>query len=139
VADAGGPVVGTVPVVVVADDLIWAERLAGIVRAIGRRPTVVRSLDALRAAAGDGAPVVVDLTARAYDGLGAVAAARAAGCRVLAVAQHDDLELHRRARAAGAERVVAYRLLHERGVDVIRAWLAGSAVASPPAGSASGR
>jgi CheY-like chemotaxis protein len=139
VAGAGGPVVGTVPVVVVADDLIWAERLAGIVRAIGRRPTVVRSLDALRAAAGDGPPVVVDLTARAYDGLGAVAAARAAGCRVLAVAQHDDLELHRRARAAGAERVVAYRLLHERGVDVIRAWLAGSAVASPPAGSASGR
>lgn len=138
-AAADGPAADEARVVVVADDLIWAERLAGIVRAIGRRPTVVRSLDALRAAAGGGAPVVVDLTARAYDGLGAVEAARAAGSRVLAVAQHDDLELHRRARAAGAERVVAYRLVHERGVAVVGAWLAGGAPAVAASELRSGR
>lgn len=122
--------------VVVADDLIWAERLTRIVREIGGRPTVARTVEALRAAARDGVPVIVDLTARAYDGLAAVAEARRAGCRVLAVAQHDDLELHRQARAAGAERIVAYRLLHERGFGVVRAWLGGRAPEAPVSGAA---
>lgn len=136
-AGAGGG--GQGPIVVVADDLIWAERLARLVRGIGGRPAVVRSVAALRAAAADGVPVIVDLTARAYDGLAAIAEAREAGCRVLAVAQHDDLELHRQARAAGADRVVAYRLLHERGLEVVRAWLGGGAAASPAVGSAPSR
>ncbi len=49
--------------------------------------------------------------------------ARAAGARVLAVGQHDDLELRRRAIAAGAERVYAYRKLFEDGPAVVAAWL----------------
>lgn len=111
-------------IVVVADDLIWADRLARILRAVGAEPTVVRSVDGLRPLLPTTAAVIVDLTARAYDGLAVVDEARAAGCRVLAVAQHDDVALQRAARAAGAERVVAYRLLHERGAEVVGAWLA---------------
>lgn len=120
-------------VVVVADDLIWAERLGRLVRAAGGDVVAVRDLDGLRSALPSAAAVVVDLTARSYEGLTAVAEARAAGRRVLAAAQHDDLELHRRARAAGAERVVAYRLLHERGVEVIAGWLAGETSVGPRA------
>ena len=66
---------------------------------------------------------VVDLTARAYDGVAAIAAARAAGARVVAVGQHDDVELRKRALAAGAERVFAYRQLFEAGPSKLRAWL----------------
>ena len=117
-------------IVVVADDLIWADRLVRLVRAAGAPALTVRSLPALRAALPAARAAIVDLTAQQYDPLAAVAEAGAAGCRVLAVAQHDDLDLHRRARAAGAERVVAYRLLHERGAEVVRAWLAEGASAS---------
>ena len=49
---------------------------------------------------------IVDLTARAYDGIAAIAAAHAAGRPVLAVGQHDDVALRRRALAAGADRVL---------------------------------
>jgi hypothetical protein len=66
---------------------------------------------------------VVDLTARAYDGVAAIGIARAAGLRVLAVGQHDDLDLRRRALAAGAERVYAYRKLFESGPATLAAWL----------------
>ncbi len=45
---------------------------------------------------------VVDLTARAYDGIAAVRAAAAAGRAVIAVAQHDDAPLRRAATDAGA-------------------------------------
>ena len=117
-------------IVVVADDLIWADRLVRLVRAAGVLAVTTRSLPGLRAALPTARAVLVDLTAQQYDPLAAVAEAGAAGCRVLAVAQHDDLDLHRRARAAGAERVVAYRLLHERGAEVVRAWLAEGASAS---------
>ncbi len=68
--------------------------------------------------------VVVDLTARAYDGVAAIGAAAAAGARVVAVGQHDDLALRRRATAAGAERVFAYRQLFESGPSKLAAWLA---------------
>ena len=110
-------------VVIVADDLIWADRLAAAVRAAGASPVPVRSSAALGPVASDAAAVIVDLTARAYDGLEAVGLAAGHGTRVLAVAQHDDLELHRRARAAGAERVLAYRKLFEDGPATIAAFL----------------
>jgi DNA-binding NarL/FixJ family response regulator len=73
-------------------------------------------------AAADG--VIVDLTARAYDGVVAVRKAADAGRRVLAVGQHDDAELRRRALTAGAERVLPYRRLFEDGEAVLRSWLA---------------
>jgi electron transfer flavoprotein alpha/beta subunit len=67
---------------------------------------------------------VVDLTARAYDPLLAIERGVSAGVRVLAVGQHDDLDLRKRALARGAERVLAYRKLFEDGPATIEAWMA---------------
>jgi hypothetical protein len=53
------------------------------------------------------------------------------------VGQHDDRELRARALEAGADRVVPYRLLFERGADTIGAWLArGPLVGGAEAGEA---
>lgn len=68
--------------------------------------------------------VIVDLTARAYDGVEAVALAHASGRPVLAVGQHDDIALRKRASAAGADRVYAYRKLFEDGPATLAAWIA---------------
>ena len=110
-------------VAILADDLIWSTRLADALRATGAEPRSVRSLQSLRDALPDINRVVVDLTARAYDGVEAIAAARAAGVPVLAVGQHDDHELRKRALAAGADRVYAYRKLFEDGPATLGAWL----------------
>lgn len=67
---------------------------------------------------------IVDLTARTYDPLIAIERGVSAGARVLAVGQHDDLELRKQALAHGADRVLAYRKLFEDGPATIRAWLA---------------
>ena len=111
-------------VAVLADDLIWSTRLADALRASGAEPSPVRSLGSLRDALRDVDRVVVDLTARAYDGVEAIEVARAAGVQVLAVGQHDDHELRKRALAAGADRVYAYRKLFEDGPATLGAWLA---------------
>lgn len=94
----------------------------------------VRSITALEAALGDGERVIVDLTARAYDGLAAIALASARGAHILAVGQHDDHESRRRARAAGAERVLAYRKLADDGPATIAGWLSHAPMSSeaPP-------
>lgn len=111
-------------VAILADDLIWSTRLIDAVRAAGAEPRAVRSLDAFALALPDAARVVVDLTARAYDGVAALELARAAGRPSLAVGQHDDHDLRRRALAAGAGRVYAYRKLFEDGPRTLAAWLA---------------
>jgi DNA-binding response OmpR family regulator len=116
-----------VRVAVLADDLIWSTRIADALRAVGAEPRPVRSLAALRAAVAEVDRVVVDLTARAYDGVEAIGAARSAGVAVLAVGQHDDHELRKRALSAGADRVYAYRKLFEDGPATLGAWLAASA------------
>lgn len=67
--------------------------------------------------------VIVDLTARAYDGIEAVAAATIAGAQVLALGQHDDVDLRKQALAAGAGKVLAYRKLADDGPATIAAWL----------------
>jgi CheY-like chemotaxis protein len=113
-----------VRIAVVADDLIWATRLADAVRGAGADPVLVRSAAALGEALAGTDRAIVDLTARAYDPLAAIAHAHAAGRRVLAVGQHDDADLRRRALAAGAERVFAYRALFERGTEKLARWLA---------------
>jgi electron transfer flavoprotein alpha/beta subunit len=46
---------------------------------------------------------------------------------VLAVGQHDDHELRKRALAAGADRVYAYRKLFEDGPATFATWLAAGA------------
>ena len=111
-------------IAVLADDLIWATRLADLVRGAGAAPVAVRSLAGLVAVLPDVDRVVVDLTARAYDPLIAIERGVSAGVRVLAVGQHDDLDLRKRALARGAERVLAYRKLFEDGPTTIEAWMA---------------
>lgn len=114
-------------VVVLADDLIWSTRLVGHVRAAGGDPLHVRKAEDFEASLTAAGHAIVDLTARAYDGVEAVRAAAAAGVRVLAIGQHDDLELRSRTLAAGAERVYAYRKLFEDGPRTLAAWLAAPA------------
>jgi hypothetical protein len=112
-------------VIVVADDLIWATRLVGQLRTLGARPIRVGTRQAFEAALGSSGATraVIDLTARAYDGVAMIGRASRAGLRVLGVGQHDDQALRKAARAAGAERVHAYRKLFEDGHAALAAWL----------------
>ena len=113
----------TVRVAVLAQDLIWADRLTLAVKAAGGEPVRAATLERFEEALVGGDAAIVDLTALAYDGVVAIAVAHAAGTRVLAVGQHDDHELRKRALAAGADRVFAYRKLFEDGPATISAWL----------------
>ena len=125
-AETDGPMAAdTAPrVAVLADDLVWLSRLDLQLRAIGAEPVRASTLAALEAVLGEVGAVIVDLTARRYDG---VARAATAGLRVLAVGQHDDHHLRRRALEAGAERVFAYRKLFEDGPGTLARWLGTSA------------
>jgi DNA-binding NarL/FixJ family response regulator len=109
-------------VVVLADDLIWATRLAGQLRTLGSEPVRASSAEVL-ARELPAARVVVDLTARGYDAIACITAAKAAGARVLAVGQHDDALLRRAALEAGADRVFSYRALFEHGHAALAGWL----------------
>jgi DNA-binding response OmpR family regulator len=113
-------------VAILADDLIWATRLADAVRAAGGRPNALRRLEDLGAFldAADSPAVIVDLTARAYDGVEAIRRSHDAGARVVAVGQHDDAALRRAALGAGAVRVFTYRALFEDGARLLGRWLA---------------
>jgi DNA-binding response OmpR family regulator len=113
-------------VAILADDLIWATRLSDAVSAAGGVPKRLRRLGDLEALLADGALpfAIVDLTARAYDGVEAIRIAAARGTRVVAVGQHDDVTTRKAALAAGAQRVYAYRKLFEDGPRTLGAWLA---------------
>lgn len=111
-------------VAILAQDLIWLDRLSTAVSAAGAEPARATTTSAFAASLEGAGFAVVDLTARAYDGIEAVAAASAAGARVLAVGQHDDVALRKRALAGGADKVLAYRKLFEDGPATIAAWLA---------------
>ena len=111
------------PVVILAQDLIWRDRLVRAAEAAGLAPVAVSSAAALSASLAERPGLaVVDLTAHAYDGLAAVSAAASSGARVLAVGQHDDHAGRKAALAAGAERVFAYRKLFEDGPATLAAW-----------------
>jgi CheY-like chemotaxis protein len=116
-------------VIVLADDLIWADRLGRAVEAAGGRAVRIgtdRALAVELASSPDSRPfAVIDLTARAYDGIEAVRQVTASGTRVLAVSQHDDQPTRQAALEAGAERVLAYRKLHAAGPETVGAFLAG--------------
>lgn len=118
-------------VLVVADDLMWSERLVSQARAAGSAGTTVRDLAVLHATLAADRPdlVVVDLSARAFDGVGAVAAAAAAGLTVIAISQHEEHELRKRALAAGARHVYANAKMHADGVEVLNRWLPTPAIA----------
>lgn len=118
-------------IAVVADDLIWATRLADGVRRAGAEPVPVRRAAAVdeTLAAVDG--VIVDTSARAYDPLAVLRTAAAGGVPAIAVAPHEAGTLIRDARAAGASRVHPYRALFEHGDEALARWLA---TLSPAAG-----
>jgi hypothetical protein len=108
-------------VAILADDLIWSTRLADAVRAAGAEPRVVRRVEDLQPLLP--ADVLVDLTARAYDGVAAIRLAAAGGARVIAVGQHDGAALRKAAIEAGAARVFTYRALFEDGPRLLERWL----------------
>ena len=110
-------------VVILADDLIWATRLASIVRAAGAGPRVANATERFAAALPDADAVLVDLAARRADPFVAIAAAIQAGLPVVAVGAHEDIAARKRALAAGARRVYAYSKLFEDGPRTIAAWL----------------
>jgi DNA-binding NarL/FixJ family response regulator len=68
--------------------------------------------------------VVVDLGGRTYDGVAAVADAHHGEQRTIAVGQHEDIALRKRALAAGAQRVYSYNKMFTDGPAVIAGWLA---------------
>jgi len=110
-------------VAVLAQDLIWQDRLARAVEAAGGEPARAKTAPELDRALVCADFAIVDLTARAYDGVAAIARARQAGAKVLGVGQHDDVELRKQALIAGAWKVLAYRKLFEDGPAVIGAFL----------------
>lgn len=115
-------------VAVLADDLIWASRLTAAVEHSGGRPLRMASLGQLNellAADSGVAGVLIDLNGRDYDGVEAVHMAAQAGQTVLAVGQHEDVDLRRRALAAGARRVYPYNKLFREGAKVVGDLLAG--------------
>ncbi len=114
-------------IAILADDLIWATRLADGVRRAGGEALPVRNAAGLPGALAAVDGCIVDLTARAYDGLAALHEASAAGVPSIAVGQHDDAEARRAARAAGPSTVHASRSLFERGDRELGARIAGLA------------
>ena len=107
-----------VGVLVVADDLIWSSRLTEAVRRAGA--TVARTPDSTTRFA------LVDLNGRGYDGVEAVADAVKRGLKVLAVGQHEDLDLRKAALAACAVRVLSYNKLFSDGPIVVARLIEGS-------------
>jgi hypothetical protein len=119
-----GPDIAPPRVAILAEDLIWATRLGETVRRAGGVPVTVRATDVAAVVTSGIDGLVVDLTARGYDGTAALDLARSAGVPSVAVGQHDDAALRRAAREAGAGHVYAYRALFENGDRHLGAWVA---------------
>jgi len=111
-------------VAVLAQDLIWQDRLARAVEAAGAEAARAKTAPEFDLALLDARRAIVDMTARAYDPVEAIERASAAGARVIAVGEHDALDARKRALGAGAERVFAYRKLFEDGPATVTRWLA---------------
>lgn len=100
--------------------------------AVGAQPARAANAPAFERALEGADFAIVDLTAHAYDPLLAIERSVSAGARVLAVGQHDDVELRKRALASGADRVLAYRKLFEDGPATIEAWIARAPATDAP-------
>jgi hypothetical protein len=118
-------------IAILAQDLIWSDRLARAAEAAGAVPERAKTAPEFDRALGSANLAIVDMTASAYDPLTAIERARSTGARVLVVGQHDDIDLRKRALARGAERVFAYRKLFEDGPATIAAWMARPAPTEP--------
>jgi ActR/RegA family two-component response regulator len=113
----------TTRVAVLAQDLIWQDRLARAVEAAGGTASRAKTGPELYRALECAGHAIVDLTARNYDPMAAIRRASDRGARVLAVGPHDDVAVRKQALAAGAERVLAYRKLFEDGPATVEKWL----------------
>jgi DNA-binding NarL/FixJ family response regulator len=118
-------------IAILAQDLIWSDRLVQAVEAAGATPARSGTASGFAAALEDADFAIVDMTATAYDALDAIGRAHASGARVLAVGQHDDIDLRKRALASGAERVFAYRKMFEDGPAAIASWMSSPLVGTP--------
>jgi DNA-binding response OmpR family regulator len=116
--------------VVLAQDLIWQERLSRSAEQAGVEPARAGTAPEFDRELVNAGLAIVDLTARAYDPLAAIERAASAGVHVLAVGQHDDVELRKRALERGADRVLSYRKVFEDGPATIRAWVEAAAGAA---------
>ncbi len=108
---------------ILADDLIWATRLAGQGRTLGAQVTTLKGVAELRDLLSRGAVgtrdlIAIDTTTRAEEPIALVREAAVAG-RVLALVQHDDPALRAAALEAGALRATPYRALFERGHAIL--------------------
>jgi hypothetical protein len=108
---------------ILADDLIWATRLAGQGRTLGAQATTLKGVVELRDLIAHGAIgtrdlIAIDTTTRAEDPIVLVREAAVAG-RVLALVQHDDPALRAAALEAGALHAMPYRALFERGHAIL--------------------
>jgi len=106
-----------------ADDLIWATRLAGQGRTLGAEVVTLKGAPELRELVargpiGERDLIAIDTMARGYEPVAAVREAAAAG-RVLALVQHDDPALRAALLEAGALRAAPYRALFERGHAIL--------------------
>jgi hypothetical protein len=110
-------------IAVLAQDLIWQDRLARSVEATGAEPVRAKTAPEFDRALGCADFAIIDLTARAYDPFVAIERAVSRGAHVLAVGQHDDVDQRKRALARGADRVLAYRKLFDDGPATIEAWV----------------
>ena len=110
-------------VAVLAQDLIWQDRLARSVEAAGGEPARAKTAPEFDSALECARLAIVDLTARAYDPMVAIERAVSKGAHVLAVGQHDDVDERKRALARGADKVLAYRKLFDDGPATITAWM----------------
>lgn len=130
----------TATVVVLADDLMWSTRIAETVRRSGGVAVPLSDERELAIALeaqelGDQpslAGAVVDMAARRFDAVAAIASIKAARLPVIAVAQHDDLLTRRRALGAGASRVFSYRKFFTEGPRLVEDWLTGGAPRGQP-------
>jgi ActR/RegA family two-component response regulator len=116
-------------VAVLAQDLIWQERLARAVQAAGGEPARAKTSSELDRALVCADFAIVDMSAHAYDAIGAITRARSSGAKVLAVGPHEDVASRKKALVAGASKVLAYRKLFEDGPAVVASFI-GSAVGS---------
>jgi len=108
-----------VRICVLADDLIWASRLVAAVERAGATSLAASSAAAFERSLAGASAALVDLNGRTYDGVEAIRLAAAASVPVLAVGQHEDVALRRRALAAGARRVFSYNKMFSDGPAVV--------------------
>jgi DNA-binding NarL/FixJ family response regulator len=126
---------------------MWSSRLREAVRRAGGQAVPLSTstelevvleaheLDGVRTLCG----VLVDLSARHFDGIEAIERVTAARLPVLALAQHDDQSTRRRALDAGALRVFSYRKFFEDGTALVGRWLkTGASVTGESDGPMSG-